>query len=67
MLVTLLLNFRGYEQKTYQNTKYYRYYFENSNGVPVQFSSNELMQFERGKDYKLNFECSKLYFRGIGK
>lgn len=65
MELTLLLNYRGIESKSYQGKAYYRYYFENQNGVSISFSYDQDLKLERGKNYNVTFNVAKLYFKGF--
>jgi len=68
MGIVLTLNFRGYEECTNKNHEiYYLYNFENEKGLSIPFTSSEKYAFEKGKDYKLVFSVSKLYFKGVAK
>lgn len=68
MEIVLSLNFRGFEERTTKDAKkYYLYNFENEKGLSVPFTSNEKYAFEKGKDYKIVFSVSKLYFKGVAK
>lgn len=68
MIIVSTLNYRGMQDHvTKENKPYFTYYFEDINGISTQFNSSEKYNLEKGKDYKLQFNVSKMFFNGFVK